>query len=117
MNDLKEKIEKVLIMNSGEYLEYSKGQIANELLKPEWISCSEKLPELKENSYKEFIVIKDVHGAIVSTTSIYGGLNGYKCEGEGYSFTFSPGWQIEAEGNGWIKVIAWMELPKPYEIV
>ena len=64
---------------------------------PQWIPCSERLPEEDEE-----VLVCDVDGTMeVCDLEMFG-------EGRGLKWTDKNGYE------SWLDVIAWMPLPKPY---
>ena len=65
---------------------------------PQWIPCSERLPEENEE-----VLVCDVDGTMeVCDLEMFGG-------GRGLKWTDKSGYEC------WLDVIAWMPLPKPYK--
>ena len=69
---------------------------------PEWIPCSERLPEHPENDDYYLVTIQCEH---------YDGWDDYVT---GFAEWTKNGWDELSCYIGQIKVIAWMPLPEPY---
>lgn len=69
---------------------------------PQWIPCSERLPEHPENDDYYLVTIQCEH---------YDGWDDYVT---GFAEWTKHGWDELSCYIGQIKVIAWMPLPKPY---
>ena len=69
---------------------------------PQWIPCSERLPEHPENDDYYLVTIQCEH---------YDGWDDYVT---GFAEWTKNGWDELSCYIGQIKVIAWMPLPKPY---
>ena len=75
----------------------------SEGMQPQWIPCSERLPEHPENDDYYLVTIQCEH---------YDGWDDYVT---GFAEWTKHGWDELSCYIGQIKVIAWMPLPKPYD--
>ena len=92
------------------YMLIDKSEIMTELMlmpsaepEPQWILCSERLPEDKDYDETFSVTIQCEH------------VDGWDDYVTGYADWTPHGWDIQSYYLGRIKVTAWMPLPEPYQ--